>query len=309
MNKRVLPILLAMIAAVLFSGGCSLTSIAVGALSSGSDSGPGALSVFMRENDPEIVADSLPTLIKTMEALLASDPDSEKLGLTVGSAYIMYANAFVEGPANRLPDEEYAQKSAAKARAKNFYLRGATFIGDILEKRFPGITADPAKTAAYLPKLGKKWVPYAYWFSAGTCAAFGLDPMSISLSLKVPQAKLLLDRALEVDPEFMGGGIADLFISFHASMPDSLGGDRNLVQPMFEKALSINKGKSPGTYIAYANGVCVPNQDIEGFKGLMAKALAINPDDNPDSRLMTILSQRNARFYLDNIGNYFLIEE
>jgi hypothetical protein len=51
----------------------------------------------MRENDPEIVADSLPTLIKTMEAVLASDPENEGLGLTVGSAYIMYANAFVEG--------------------------------------------------------------------------------------------------------------------------------------------------------------------------------------------------------------------
>jgi hypothetical protein len=40
----------------------------------------------------------------------------------------------------------------------------------------------------------------------------------------------------------------------------------------------------------------------------MAKALAIKPDDHIDSRLMIILAQRNARYYLANLGDYFLTE-
>lgn len=291
-----------------FLQSCSLTSLALRALGGSGGSTSGALGVFMRENDPEIVADSLPTLIKTMEALLSSDPKNDGLSLSVGSAYVMYANAFVEGPANRLPSELYAEKAAAKARARNFYARGSDFVAGALERRFPGITKSEAKAAAYLPKLGKKWVPYLYWYSAGVCAAFALDPMDIAASMRVLGAKAMLDRALALDPSFMNGAIADLFVSFHASMPDSLGGDRSLVRPMYEKALSINKGASPGTYIAYATGVCVPAQDAEGFKLLMAKALAIDPNAHPDSRLMIVLSQRNARWYMDNLGDFFLTE-
>lgn len=262
----------------------------------------------MRENDPEIVADSLPTLIKTMEAVLASDPKNEDLGLTVGSAYVMYANAFVEGPANRLPSEAYDRKAAAKARALNFYKRGAGYIAKVLERRFPKITTDQAKLASYLPRMGKKWVPFLYWYSAARCAAFALDPMDIESSMLAAQARPMLDRALSLDPRFMNGAIPDLFISFHASMPDSLGGDRTLVKPMFDKALSINGGSSPGSYLSYAMAVCVPAQDVAQFKELMGKALAIKADDHPDSRLMIILSQRNARWYLDNLGDYFLTE-
>jgi predicted anti-sigma-YlaC factor YlaD len=262
----------------------------------------------MRENDPEIVADSLPTLIKTMEALLYSDPESESLGLTVGSAYIMYANAFIEGPSNRLASEEYAQKAAAKARALNFYKRGSDYIGKALERKFPKITTDPNKLAKYLPRMEKKWVSYLYWYSAGRCAAFGLNPMDIDSGMLAVAARPMLDRAFALDPAFMNGAIPDLFISFYASMPDSLGGDKSLVQPMFEKALSINKGSSPGTYIAYAMAVAVPAQDVNQFKDLMGKALAVKPDDHPDSRLMIILSQRNARWYLENLGDYFLTE-
>ncbi len=290
--------------------GCSLTSVIIRAAGSSQpkNSGPGALSVFMRENDPEIVAASLPTLIKTMEALLATEPKEASLALSVGSAYVMYANAFVDGPANLLSDDFYEEKARARSRAKNFYVRGANFIGEALERSFPGITTDEVKAKAYLTKLKKKWVPYVYWYSAGTCAGFGLDPMDIALSMRVPQAKLMLDRAFELEPGFMDGAIADFFISFHASMPDTLGGDKSLVKPMYQRALELNKGSSPGSHVAYAMGVSVPNQDVVEFRSLMEKALAINPDDHPDSRLMIILSQRNARYRLDNIGDLFITE-
>lgn len=307
MRKSCLSLTVTFVAGIVLSS-CSITSIAIRAVSGSGGSTQGALGVFMRDNDPEIVADALPTLIKTMEALLASDPDNESLGLTVGSAYIMYANAFVEGPSNRLPSEDYAQKAAAKARALNFYKRGSGYVAKALEHKFPKIATDQKKLAVYLPRMDKKWVPYLYWYSAGRCAAFALDPMDIDSSMLAVAARPMLDRALALDPGFMNGAIADLFISFHASMPESLGGDKSLVAPMFEKALSINKGASPGTFISYAMAVAVPAQDVNQFKDLMGRALAIKPDDHPDSRLMIILSQRNARWYLDNLGDYFLSE-
>jgi predicted anti-sigma-YlaC factor YlaD len=285
---------------------CSLTSIAARALSSGGGSGGGTLSVFMRENDPEIVEQALPTLIKTLEALLASEPADPNLNLTVGSAYIMYANAFIEGPSVRLDQELYQQKIEAKRRALNFYKRGASFVAVALQKSFPGAIDDPDKARQAVKRMKKSWVPYLYWYSAGTTAAFALDPMDIPLSMRVSSVRILMERALELEPGFMGSAISDFFISFHAGIPDVLGGDKSRVEEFYALSLKLNGGQSPGTYMAYAMATAVPAQDSKAFAVLMGKALAIDPDQHPDSRLMVILSQRNAEYYLSHIEDYFL---
>jgi predicted anti-sigma-YlaC factor YlaD len=118
-----------------------------------------------------------------------------------------------------------------------------------------------------------------------------------------------MERAGELDPAFMNGAIYDFFISFHAGMPDTLGGDKTKVEYYYAKALEASKGAAPGPYVSYAMGVCVPAQDAARFKEELGKALAINPDNDPDSRLMVILTQRNARYYLDHIDNYILVAE
>jgi predicted anti-sigma-YlaC factor YlaD len=218
----------------------------------------------------------------------------------------MYANAFVEGPAVRLPQEEYERRLEAKRRALNFYKRGTDYVGGALEAAFPGVTTDAARAAAAAPRMKKAWVPFLYWYAAGTTAAFALDPLDIPLSMRVPAAKALMQRAFELEPGFMGSAIADFFISFYAGVPDVLGGDKTKVEEFYRLALELNGGQSPGTYVAYAMAVCLPAQDAQGFSDLMRKALAIDPDTLPDSRLMIILSQRNAAYYLANRGDFFL---
>jgi predicted anti-sigma-YlaC factor YlaD len=260
----------------------------------------------MRDNDPEFVAQALPTLIKTMEALLASEPKDSGLNLTVGSAYIMYANAFIEGPANRLGDDFFEQKMAERSRALNFYKRGSAFVASAIERRFPGVLADSEKAAAAAKKMKKEWVPFLYWYSAGTVAGFALDPMDIPLSMRVGPAKIFMERALELDPRFMGSAISDFFISFHSGVPDSLGGDKSRVEEFYKKSLELNGGTSPGTYIAYAMATAVPAQDSKAFRTLMEKALAVKADEHPDSRLMIILSQRSAAHYLAHVSDLIL---
>jgi len=290
--------------AALLSVSCSLTSVAAKAVGSGG--GSGALGVFMRENDPEIVADALPTLIKALEALLASDPDDRELSLTVGSAYIMYANAFIEGPAILMGDERYEEKALAKKRALNFYKRGANFVGSAIERSWRGATTDAAKAEAAARSMKRAWVPYLYWYSAGTAAAFALAPMDLPLSMRVPAAKALMERALELEPSFMKCAIPDFFISFHAGVPEVLGGEKSRVDEFYRLSLKLSGEKSAGTFISYAMATAVPAQDSASFRALMERALAINPDDDPDTRLMTVLSQRTASHYLAHMDDFFL---
>lgn len=301
------PFLAIMAGAGLFLS-CSVSSLVSSAMSGGG-SGGGALGVFMREDDPEFVAQALPTLIKTLEALLASDPDDKSLNLSVGSAYVMYANAFIEGPASRLDSERFEEKAIAKARALNFYKRGSGFVGSVLEAKSKGCLEDSAKAKALAARLKRQWAPYLYWYAAGACSAFALDPLDVGLSLRMPSVKVFIDRAYELDGAFMDGAIADFLMQYHASVPDALGGDPSKVDFYFQRALELNGGRSAGTYLSYAKSVCVPKQDYPKFKELIGKALAIDVNANPDSRLMNVLSQRNARYALDHADDLFLTTE
>jgi len=47
---------------------------------------------------------------------------------------------------------------------------------------------------------------------------------------------------------------------------------------------------------------------VEEFRQLLAQALAIDPEDNPDNRLQILLSQEKARWLLDHIEDFFLID-
>ena len=51
-----------------------------------------------------------------------------------------------------------------------------------------------------------------------------------------------------------------------------------------------------------------PRQDTELFTQLMEQALAIDPDEYPDNRLVNILAQRKASWYLEHIGEFFLLD-
>jgi predicted anti-sigma-YlaC factor YlaD len=62
-------------------------------------------------------------------------------------------------------------------------------------------------------------------------------------------------------------------------------------------------------YVALATSVCVAEQDIGKFKELLNKALAIDIEARPQHRLANILTQRKARWLLDHIDNYFLLDE
>ena len=44
------------------------------------------------------------------------------------------------------------------------------------------------------------------------------------------------------------------------------------------------------------------------FVALMEQALAVDPDAYPDARLVNILTQKKARWYLDHLEEFFLLD-
>jgi predicted anti-sigma-YlaC factor YlaD len=307
MKRYSIPALVLCLAAL---QGCSINKMATRAVADAL-TGVGESTVFTGDSDPELVGDALPFAIKIYEALLEREPNHQGLIVTTGSLFIMYANAFVQGPAEMLPPGEYFAEQAGKKRAKKLYLRGVDILSVGIEKRYPGIlgSKQTGELDKYLSKLKKADVPLIYWLVAGTLSAYALDPLDLALGMKLPELTVLINRAYELDPDFNTSALDEFFILFHASVPKGMGGDKSKVDGFFKKALEKTRGLSAGPYVSYAEAVCVQAQDYETFKKYLEAALAVDVDADGGNRLVNIINQRKARYLLDHASYYFIDAE
>jgi predicted anti-sigma-YlaC factor YlaD len=287
---------------------CSINKMAIRAVSNAL-TGEGSNTVFTGDPDPELVGDALPFAIKMYESLLSANPDHQGLILTTGSLFIMYANAFIQGPAEFLPVIDYEKRLAALDRAKKFYLRGADILYGGLDKKYPGFsgasslddTLDP-----YLARMKKADVPLLYWTAAGYLSAYSLDPFDLTLGRRVPDLMFLIDRAYALDPDFNYGALDEFYVLALSSLPESMGGDKSRVEFHFNRALEKSQGRLAGPYVSYAQSVAIPSQDYDTFKTYLEKALTLDVDADPGSRLMNIIAQRKAQSLLDSVSDYFV---
>ena len=301
-----LCVMLLSFVAALLCAGCVSTLVANALTGSGSS------TVFTGDSDPQLVGDALPFAIKMYEALLDAAPKHQGLMFTTGSLFVMYANAFVQGPADMLPLEEWQTKDEELARAKKLYLRGSGILYDALEAKYKGFQQAasqegiaPGILQPILKKCKKADAGVLYWAAAGGMAAYSIDILDFELNARIPEWTAMVERAYELDPDFGGAALDEFFILFYAALPELLGGDKERAKFHYERALEKTNGNSAGAYISYAQMLCVPAQDYETYKECLEKALAIDPDADPSNRLVTTINQRKARWLLDNAYNYF----
>jgi tetratricopeptide (TPR) repeat protein len=274
-------------------------------------SGSGSADTFTGDSDPELVGDALPFAIKLYETLLTQNPKHQGLLLTTGSLFVMYANAFVQEPAEMLdPIDFYQERLENLDRAKKLYLRGTEILYSALENKFTGFKAATVQEGTLEPllkKCKKDDVPLLYWTAAGGFAAYSIDVFDFGLGYSIPEWGAMMTRAYELDPDFNVGAIDEFYILYYASLPENMGGDMDKAEIHFKRALEKSGGLSAGAYVSYAKAVCADaeNQDYDGFVENLEKALAIDPDQNKSNRLVNILSQRKARFMLDTAYEYF----
>jgi predicted anti-sigma-YlaC factor YlaD len=290
-------------------GGCSLNRLAVNAVA-GMLSSPGSGTVFTGDDDPQLVADALPFAMKLYESLLAETPENEELLLATGSMFAMYANAFVQTPAGMLPETEFARRQESLARAKRLYLRGRDYCLKALELRHPGLRArvegnDPAAMAG----TDAEDLPYLYWAAASWMGAFSAEPFDMEMLLTLQRPLGLMARAYELEEGYGKGSIHEFYISVYGSLPASLGGSQDKARYHFAKAVEYAGGLTAGPYVALATSVSIPAQNAAEFRDLLGRALAVDLDASPENRLVNLLSQRKARWLLEHIEDYFLLEE
>ncbi len=263
--------------------------------------------VFTRDEDLELVGQAIPFGLKLYESLLESAPKNEDLLIATCSNFTQYGLAYLETEALELGEAQHHDEVAhLNGRALKLYLRARGYCLRAMEVRFPGIGPKlltdpvPALTAAR-----KSDVPLLYWTAASWGSAIGLGVDKPELVIDMPVVRALADRALALD-RLVGKRHAagDVHLA-----REPAGGARRIpragARAFRARRRTRRAAVRPGPYVALAVGVAMPAQDRAEFESLLKGALAIDPEQDPHNRLITLVQQRRARALLDHIDTMF----
>ena len=283
--------------------GCSIKRMAVNKLG---DALAGGGTTFSSDDDPELVKAAVPFSLKLMESLLAESPQHYGLLFATASGFTQYAYAFVQQDADETEDRDAAAADALRARARKLYLRARDYGLRGLDAKHPGFEAALRKNPTEAVRLARKAdVGLLYWTGVSWAAAISVSKDRPELIADRSTAEALIDRALELDEAFDAGAIHSFLITYEMARVGAPGNPEARSRRHFERAMELSHGKLAGPLVSLAEAVCVEKQDKAEFRSLLERALAVNPDAAPESRLVNLVMQRRARWLLAKTDDLF----
>ncbi|MFQ6616425.1 MAG: TRAP transporter TatT component family protein [Fidelibacterota bacterium] len=296
-------ILVFLVTVAFLNSGCSVRPLVISFLS---ESFTGLEDLYRSENDPELVRESLPANLKLLDLLILQSPGDENLLLAASQAYTTYGYAFIMRDAEKIMDRDVSEWRRLKQRARKHFVRAKEYAFRALDIRHPGFSEsyrfDPR---AALQGLSKEDVPLLYWAAAAWANFISASLDDPSAIVDLPQVGGLLERALQLDESYDRGALHEMMVSYSAGRPDGTDAHMDTARWHFRRALELSQGGRASLFVAYAQAISVRNQDREEFLIMLDRALAVDVDANPRSRLANLLAQDRAMWLKGRVGVLF----
>jgi predicted anti-sigma-YlaC factor YlaD len=289
---------------VILSSGCSIKSIAVGALA---DAVAGSGDSYAADDDVAFIGLASPFGLKTTEGLLEQVPEHRGLLLSAARGFTQYAYVYIEQPANEIETFDVQLAYTERARARHMYLRARDYGLRGLAAAHPGfmqtIHRDPQGA---LSETSTEDVALLYWSAAAWASAISLGKDQPALIADLPAVEALIRRAFVLDESYDQGAIHVFLISYEMSQSGLRQGAVARAREHFQRALALSGGLQAAPYVALAEAVTIPEQNRHEYERLLQQALVIDVDAKPEWRLANLVMQHRARWLLAHTDNVFL---
>ncbi|OGP79981.1 MAG: hypothetical protein A2Z13_06320 [Deltaproteobacteria bacterium RBG_16_64_85] len=286
-----------------WAGGCSPRTYVLHKVADAVSSGGEG---FAADDDPELVRDSIPFALKSMESLLAEQPHHRGLLTSLARGFTQYAGAYVWQDAVEASDPEVSR--AGRERARRLYLRARTYGLRGLSDAHAGFREELAADAAKaVGSAVREDVPLLYWTGVSWSLAVASAQDDPEMLADLPRCEALLRRALALQEDFDGGSVHEVFIAFEGGRPEAMGGSAARARYHFERAMELSGGKKVSPLVTLAETVSVRAQDRREFLDLLDRALAFDArKEAPEYRLANLVAQRKARWLKGRVDELFL---
>jgi hypothetical protein len=119
-------------------------------------------------------------------------------------------------------------------------------------------------------------------------------------------AEAVMRRVLELKEDFGDGVVHEFFISFEGGRSEMMGGSAARAREHYRRAVVLSEGAKASPHVALAATVAVREQNLEEFRDLLKKALAVDVNEVPKWRLGNVVAQEKAQWLLNRIPDLFV---
>jgi predicted anti-sigma-YlaC factor YlaD len=85
-----------------------------------------------------------------------------------------------------------------------------------------------------------------------------------------------------------------------------MGGSAERARDHHRRAVELSRGERASVHLALAESVSIGEQNLEEFRTLLDRALAVDPDRTPELRLANTVARRRALWLRSRIPALFL---
>ncbi len=262
--------------------------------------------LYLTENDPQLVRESMPSTLKMLELFLQNSPDNPGLLLAAAQAFTLYGYAFVLRDAEVAIAHDVDEARRLRERSSRLFLRAREFAFRALEVKYPRFRetyfAWPVES---LNRVEKEDVCLLYWAAVSWGSLISSSKDNPGVIVDLPHVGRFLERALELDDGYDKGAIHEVMISYSINRPDAGSAGIEKAEHHYERALELSGGNRASVYVNYAESICVRKQEREEFLNLLDQAISIDVDEDPSSRLANLVAQEKARWLKERVDELF----
>lgn len=270
----------------------------------------GSGELFASDDDPELIEAAIPFGLKTVEGLLAREPDNRDLLLAATSGFTQYAYGFVLQEAHEVEPDDFRRARHLVGRCQRLFARAREYGLRGLEATHEGFRAslaeDPDNAMA---SLRIEDLPLLYWTAASWAALISVSKDDLERVAQLGDVEMLMRRALALDETYARGTLHELLLSFEASRSETMGGSVERARRHLERALELSDNQKVGPLVTWAELVTVQNQNRAEFEEYLDRALAFDADSAPHFRLNNLIAQARARRLKARMGDLFLEDQ
>jgi hypothetical protein len=271
------------------------------------------MEAFEQDDDLIMLEKAFPGNIKLMEALLAGDPDNEKLLVLLARFYAGYTFAFLEEDLENLQlngDGSVNQtnlETSLRKRVGGYYRKGADYALQALELRHPGcmekIRRIDTRDACF-QSFTKNDVPALFWYGFNLAGYVNNNRDSVRALSKAPLAEKAMQAIVSLEPGYYHGNAHMVLMIHHASRSPEMGGNPELALFHYRNLKNLAGETYLPADLFYARYYLLQKQDSALFKNIMTR-IAQSKNIDGKSRLLNKVAVLRAKIYLKAMDKLF----
>jgi hypothetical protein len=265
------------------------------------------------EPDFEMVRDSFPGNLKTVEVMMAANPGNLDMLYMAGEGFAAYTYLVIEDDIDLADAAGDAKKVAQlKTRASALYLRAQNYTAQLnrtkdtpsFEVRKILETGTPDQMKELLAKFVKKDVPGLFWYTFSWVGQVNLDQSNPARISDLPRIEALINRIIELDPLYYNG-LPMIIAGSVYSRGALFGGDLPRGNTYFERGVKASDGKFLIAKFNWARYYALQAQDKALYCKLLQEVIDAPSTLLPEQQMMNNVSQRWASRWIGRASSLF----